>query len=274
MRLTTRWGAAAVATITGLVLSGAPALAAAPGNDTSGSPDVIGSLPYSATIITSDATTDADDAQLNPDECGAPATDASVWFTVTAPADGYLAADVSDSNYSAGVSVGQGTPGALTWLTCGSGGTAFEVVAGQTYTILAFDDQLDEAGNGGTLQITVDVAPPPPTIDVTVDPVGQFDSATGGAYLSGTVTCDEGADLAFVDLQLTQRVGRLLIRGYGGTEAVCTGEPEPWTVFITGDNGTFKGGKAVNVTVGVACNVTGCGEYLADQTVQLKGRKS
>ena len=265
---------ATVAAITGLVLSGAPALAAAPVNDTSGSPDIIVALPYSATIITSDATTDADDAQLNPDECGAPATDASVWFSFIAPADGYVAADVSGSSYSAGVSVAEGTPGALVWLTCGSGGTAFEVVAGQTYTILAFDDQLDEAGNGGTLEITVDVAPSPPTIEATVDPIGQFDSATGGAYLSGTVTCDEGADFAFVDLQLTQRVGRLLIRGYGGADVVCTGEPEPWTAFIMGDNGTFKGGKAVNVTFGVACNINGCGEYVADQTVQLKGKRS
>ena len=88
------------------------------------------------------------------------------------------------------------------------------------------------------------------------------------------MTCDASADDAFIDLQLTQRVGRLLIRGYGGTAVACTGEPEPWTVFITGDNGTFKGGKAVNVTFGLACNVTGCGDYVADQTVQLKGKRS
>ncbi|HET7800275.1 MAG TPA: hypothetical protein VFL38_07625 [Humibacillus xanthopallidus] len=272
MRLTTRWGAAAVAAVTGLVMSAGAALAAAPSNDLGSSPVVITALPYSATIDTSQATTDADDVQANLD-CGAPATDASVWFTVTAAADGYLAADVSGSNYSAGVIVGLGSPGALSVVACGQAGVAFPVTAGETYTILAFDDQLDGSGNGGTLDITVDVAPPPPMIEATLNPVAQFDSKSGGAYVSGTVTCDEGADYAFVDLQLTQRVGRLLIRGYGGAEVSCTGQAEPWTALILGDNGLFKGGKAVNVTFGAACNLTGCGEYSAEQSIQLKGKK-
>lgn len=271
MRLTTRWGAAAVAALTGLVMSGGAALAAAPSNDLSSGAIDIGTVPYSATIDTTEATSDGDDAQLNPPECGAPATDASVWFTFTAAADGYVAADVSASSYSAGVSVGAGTPGSLSWITCGPGGTAFAVAAGETYTLLAFDDQLDGSDNGGTLEITVEDAPPPPTIEATVNPVAQFDSATGGAYVSGTVTCDEGADFAFVDVQLTQRVGRLLIQGFGGAEVTCTGEPEPWTAFVLGDNGTFKGGKAVSATFAVACNIIGCGEYFTEQTVQLKG---
>ena len=196
-----------------------------------------------------------------------------MWFTVTAAADGYLAADVSGSNYSAGVIVGQGSPGALSLVGCGQAGTAFPVAAGETYRILAFDDQLDGSGNGGTLHITVDVAPPPPTIEATLNPVAQFDSRSGGAYVSGTVTCDEGADFAFVDLQLTQRVGRLLIRGYGSAEVSCTGQAEQWSALVLGDNGIFKGGKALSASFATACNLVGCGEYYAEQTIQLKGKK-
>lgn len=272
MRLTTRWGAAAIAAVTGLVLSAGAALAAAPSNDLGSNPVVITALPYSATIDTSQATTDADDVQANLD-CGAPATAASVWYSYTATEDGLLVADVSGSNYSAGVIVGEGAPGALTLISCGPGGTGFAVTAGHTYSILAFDDQTDGSGNGGTLAITVDVAPPLPTIEATVNPVAQFDSTSGGAYVSGTVTCDEGADFAFVDLQLTQRVGRLLIRGYGGAEVSCTGQAEPWSAFIVGENGIFKGGKAVNASMAVACNISGCGEYYAEQSIQLKGKK-
>ena len=253
-------------------MSAGAALAAAPGNDVSSGALAIGALPYSTTLDTTEATTDADDAELNPAECGAPATDASVWFTFTAAADGFVVADVSGSDYSAGVSAGEGTPGSLTWLGCGPGGTVFSVVAGQTYTILAFDDQLDGAGNGGLLDMTVDTAPDVPSIEATINPTAQFDRATGGAFVSGTATCSGEADFAFVDVQLTQRVGRLLIRGFGGAEIACTGSVEPWTAFVLGDNGLFKGGKGATATAAVACNISGCGEYFADQTVQLKGR--
>jgi hypothetical protein len=272
MRLTTRWGAAAIAAVTGLVLSGGAALAAAPSNDLGSGATVIAALPYGESLDTSEATTDADDIQANAN-CGAPDTAASVWYSYTATEDGFLVADVSGSSYSAGVIVGEGAPGALTLISCGPGGTGFSVTAGHTYSILAFDDQSDGSGNGGTLDITVDVAPPPPTIEATVNPVAQFDSKSGGAYVSGTVTCDEGAEFAYVDIQLTQRVGRVLIRGYGSAEVSCTGQTEPWTALVFGDNGLFKGGKAVNASMAVACNISGCGEYYSEQSIQLKGKK-
>jgi len=253
-------------------MSAGAASAAAPANDVSGSALAIGALPFSTTLDTSEATTDADDAELNPVDCGAPATDASVWFTFTAATDGVIVADVGGSDYSAGVSAGEGTTGSLTFLACGPGGTAFPVVAGETYTILAFDDQLDGTGNGGLLDITVETAPDVPTIEATVNPVATFDKATGGAIVSGTATCSGVADFAFVDVELTQRVGRLLIRGFGGAEIACTGSVEPWNAFVLGDNGLFKGGKGATATVAAACNISGCGEYLTDQTIQLKGR--
>ena len=72
--------------------------------------------------------------------CGAPATDASVWYTLTG-ADNGVVVDVSSSDYSAGVIVATGSPGSFELETCGPGAVAFFASSGTTYSILAFDDQ-------------------------------------------------------------------------------------------------------------------------------------
>src|SRR5919106_165995 len=163
------------------------AVAAPPSNDTFGGATVV-SLGFSEQLDTTEATTDADDAQLNA-TCGAPATDASVWYAFTAAADGGVVVDVSQSDYTAGVLVGVGTQGSLETVDCGPGTVGFTATAGTTYYILAIDDQEDGGGNGGTLQISFNEAPPPPTVDIVVDPVGRVDPQTGAAYLTGTYTC-------------------------------------------------------------------------------------
>lgn len=89
--------------------------------------------------------------------------------------------------------------------------------------------------------------------------------------MSGTVTCPADAESAFVNVGLTQRVGRLLISGSGSTDVACTGEAESWTVLVVGDNGIFKGGKAASVTSAFACSALACGEYVDEQTVQAQG---
>ena len=57
----------------------APVLAAAPGSDVYSGRTVIAAVPFSDSMDTTEATTDADDAEANAG-CGAPATDASVWY--------------------------------------------------------------------------------------------------------------------------------------------------------------------------------------------------
>src|ERR1044071_7603500 len=124
--------------------SAASALAAAPGNDTfvGATPAAIG---FSESLDTSEATTDGDDAQLNA-SCGAPATDASVWYSITGTDSGVVV-DVSSSSYSAGVLVGIGTEGNLSTVACGPGAVSFFAAAGTTYYVLAIDDQQDGGGN-------------------------------------------------------------------------------------------------------------------------------
>jgi len=247
----------------------APVLAAAPSNDTFGGRTVIGALPFTDSVDTTEATTDADDAEANAD-CGAPATDASVWYDFAATDDAILLVDVFASSYLAGVIVVTGNPGSFELVACGPDSVAFDAFAGETYHILAFDDQGDGGGNGGTLEISVDVAPPPPEIALTVDPIGHF-TKSGSATVSGTVTCTgTNVDFAFIDLQLQQRVGRVVINGFGSIDFACDGDTHPWSVEVFAENGLFRGGHAATITFALACNPIFCGEAFEEATVKLR----
>jgi hypothetical protein len=269
MRTPVSIAAVAVVTAAGLLYSGSTAWAAVPTNDTIAGATPISALPFTATLDTTQATTDAGDASLNAD-CGAPATEASVWYTYTAPADGAVVIDVSQSSYSAGVIVATGTPGSLFIDACGPGAVAEGVTAGETLYIMAFDDT-PGSGNGGTLHISVDNAPPPPDLSVTVDPVGSFNSHTGFATISGSVTCT-GGDFVFLETDLRQNVGRVAITGSGSTELPCDGTYR-WSIDVLGDNGRFAGGKVATVQFSFACGAVFCSDGFSTQTVTLKSAK-
>jgi len=276
VRLKTRLLASSSAVAAAALLStvaAAPAYAAAPANDTFAGALAVGALPFTTSQDTSEATTDADDAEAN-QNCGAPVTDASVWYSFTAPAsDEAIIVDVSSSSYSAGVLVVTGSPGSFVIQACGPGATAFLTVAGETYHFMIIDDQSDGSGNGGTMVMTVDTAPPPPDVDITVDPRGTVDKA-GTATLSGTMSCTGEVQFAFVEVSIVQRVGRGSIDGFGFVETPCDGTDRPWSVqispFIGGSK--FAGGKAASVTFGVACGPVFCGEDFEERTVQLSRR--
>ena len=249
----------------------APVLAAAPDNDTYSGRTVVGALPFNESLDTSEATTDADDAEANA-QCGAPATDASVWYELTVTSDIEIFVGVKASNYSAGVLVATGAPGGFEIVTCGPVGASFFAYEGTTYAILVIDDQSDEGGNGGMLEITVEgfEIPPTPEIDVTVDPVGSFNAKTGSATITGTVTCAGEVDFAFIDVELRQSVGRFAVNGWGSVEPACDGNTQPWSVEVFGSNGQFKGGKAVSLTFALACGSRDCGFAFQETTVMLR----
>src|SRR6266571_4125366 len=200
--------------------------------------------------------------------CGFAATDASVWYAFAAASDETIVIDASASTYTVGVIVATGIPGSFSGVACGPffGGSApqpkatggplvFDALQDVTYAILALDFGEDGV-NGGTLNISVDVAPPPPVVSSTVDATGHFNKVTGSATVSGTVLCTGTADFAFIDVQLTQKVGRIAtVTGFGETGFTCDGTTQPWSVEVFPSSGLFKGGKAASVTVGVACGV-------------------
>lgn len=243
------------------LLAAGPVLAAAPTNDVFDGREVVAALPFSATLDTAEATSDADDAELH-EQCGAPAVDASVWYEYTASTDGWIVVDASGSSYSVGLLVATGEPGAFSAEGCGPEGLLFFAAAGVTYHLLAFDYQGDGVGNGGTLVLSIDAGGGPPAIDLTVDPVGSFSPRTGAATITGTVTCSggegEGEGKSFINVQLSQLIGRIRITGDGGTEFSCDGASHAWTAEVLSSAGKFAGGKATVTASSVACNVFDC----------------
>jgi hypothetical protein len=252
-----------------LAIAAPAAVAAAPGNDTFGRATQA-AIGFSQQLDTTEATTDADDAQLNA-SCGAPATDASVWYSL-AGSDAGVVVDVSQSDYSAGVLVGVGTQGNLQTVECGPGTVGFFASAGTTYYVLAIDDQNDGGGNGGSLNISFNAAPPPPTVDITLNKVGRVNAKTGVATISGTYTCSN-ADFIDAEIDASQRAGRVIISGFGAffDSGTCDGTSHDWSAQVFGDNGRFVGGKAMTVTFAFACGAFDCAEGFAEQTVRLRG---
>ena len=246
----------------------APVLAASPGNDSYAGRTVIDSVPFAQSVNTSEATSDADDDEAN-DGCGAPAIEASVWYEITAAADGALVVDVSSSTYPAGVIVATGSPGSLAFVTCEAFAVVFEAAAGETYAILAFDFE-SGAGTGGTLSITVDELPPPPVIELVVDRTGHFNAQTGSATITGVITCSDGEGPGKISVQLSQSVGRFKFLGEGGAEFACDGTTQPWAAEVSSANGKFAGGKAAVSVFAFACGLGGCTEGSAERILTLR----
>lgn len=130
------------------------------------------------------ATTDDLDATLNAG-CGAPATNASVWFSYTDPDGGGVLVDMSASSYSGGFIVTEGDPSLGNLVGCGPTTVVFSTEPGKTYYIVALSDT---ATNGGQLTVLFDEAPPAPEATITVDPRGTA-YKDGSARLTGTYSC-------------------------------------------------------------------------------------
>jgi uncharacterized protein DUF6299 len=247
------------------------ALAAPPSDDT-----FAGATPvdfgFSEELDTTEATTDSDDAQLNA-LCGAPATDASVWYTIEGSGTG-VRVDVSQSGYSAGVIVGVvNQEGNLQSVACGPNAVVFFAEAGTTYYVLAFDDQFDGGGNGGTLRIAFTEIPFP-QVDITVNPKGTVDARTGIATISGTYTCADG-EFIQASGSARQSVGRVAtVTGFVFFSAVgtCDGEPHSWSAEVFPQSGRFAGGKALAEIGAISCDQSlNCGQASVAQTAQLRG---
>jgi hypothetical protein len=254
-------------------LSAQAAFAAAPGNDVFSGATAVSALPFSDSVDTTQATTDANDAQLNAN-CGAPATDASVWYKLDGN-DSTVVVDVSQSNYSAGVLVGTGTEGSLSIVTCGPGSVAFYAAAGTTYYILAIDDQTNGDGlNGGTLNISMSAVQSPTLDTFTVNRYGTASSKTGVATISGTYSCTHG-DFIDVFVNANQRVGRGSVLGSGEfyDYNTCDGTTHAWNALVYPQNGKFAGGKTLTVNFAYACGPLECAYGYVQKTVQLRATK-
>lgn len=248
--------------------------AAVPSNDTFAGATAIAALPFSQTLDTTEATTDSIDAEASAN-CESRVTEASVWYAFTPSTNQYLHVEVFRSSYRAGVLVVTGAPGSFTLRTCGDwGGVILNAQAGQTYYILAFDVVPGE-GNGGTLELSVAEAPPPPEVHLTLDPTGTFNPRTGAAIVGGTLTCSGVVRAMYLDAYLSQQAGRFEIRGYGYAYvnlAACDGTRQQWWLTVNGANGKFAGGHATLSVFFAACGPFFCSDEQVTGTIRLRGR--
>jgi len=262
----------AVVAAMALGMLGAGTALAAPANDLVGGAVTVSIGDTVTEDTTSTATTDASETALNA-FCGAPVVEHGVWFSFTAAADGAVAFDTQDSDYSAGIMMFEGAPTANGLLNCGPGRIVSDVTNGTTYTLMAFGDGFNSVATSGTLVFKVQAAVPAPELDLTINKSGTVDK-NGTVHLWGNATCTStNGSGTFFEIfgDVTQRVGRILIRGFFDTLPFtpCDGAPHRWDAYFTGDNGIFAGGKAATVSIGIGCTDL-CSESFVQATVQLK----
>lgn len=259
---------AAVAAVTLVPLTATGASAAAPGNDTPKGAVAL-TLGQSYSEDTSQATTGPLDAKVN-QICGAPFTNASVWFTYTPSTDGAFLLDMSSSSYTGGFMVFSTKVELATFRGCGPETVAIKAKAGKTYYIAAFSDT---STNGGDLELSLQQGPPDPTANVTVNPNGKA-FANGNAQLSGTFSCTN-ATYAENFGTLTQIWKRVKITGFYDTlpdPTLCDGATHNWKATVVSDNGLYASGDATVSASFDACGLINCVEVdLSNQAVTLQG---
>jgi hypothetical protein len=245
-------------------LTAAPAAAQPPPNDTFATATVV-TPPFSETLDTSEATTDANDLEVLA-TCGVSVPiAATVWYAYTPPTDQLVNVQTLAS-YSTGVGVVTGSPGSFSGVTCFAGSGSFSATAGQTYYLDVSDIS---GGTGGTLTISI-TAFELPEVEFTVDRFGSFDPRSGVATVTGMVTCTAGTTGA-IGVNLTQRVGRVAtISGFGFADLTCDGTEQTWSVTVQPFSGKFAGGHADVSADAFVCGPAGCASDHVERTIVLR----
>jgi hypothetical protein len=216
-------------------------LAAPPANDVRSGATLV-TAGFSESLNTSEATTDADDANMKL-LCNFPATDASVWYEFVGTGEKFRL-EVFRSDYSASIIILGGNFINPHIGGCGVGGMDFSTTPGEHYYLLAFDDQRDGVGTGGMLNISISVAPPPPdlTVKVSADRF-EVNARTGVVTISGTYSC-VNADSIIFNVDASQELGKVIniledetiFRAWGDSflriDGTCDGALHPWSTDV------------------------------------------
>jgi hypothetical protein len=202
---------------------------------------------------TTEATTDAQDAALNA-ACGAPYTNASVWYQFSTRRARDLLLDMAGSDYSGGFLVFEGAPAADSLVACGETAVGLRAAAGTTYTVMVVSDT---EKNGGTLVVSLHRPPPSPNIRVTVAPRGLAYRG-GAARLHGTYSCRNAPGDSGISGTLVQRVGRLKIPARFRDTVRCDGRTRRWSARAVSATGIFDRGPAKVRIRAFACGMFSC----------------
>jgi hypothetical protein len=246
-----------------------PASAAPPDNDEATGAVVL-NLGDHVSQDTTEATTNAGDDALNAN-CGAPATNASVWYQYTAGATGNVVLDTTPSSYSVGLMVFKGTPTPDSLISCGPVEVGLRAKVGKTYTIMAFSDT-DVIG--GTLLLSLTNAPTPRAHVTVAKPGVAFHG--GAAQIHGTYSCTHGENFSGVTAHLGQRAGRLKIQADGDPKAAirCDGVSHRWSARLVSPVGTYARGRAVAKVGIIVCGILVCRQDKAERHIHLRASGS
>ena len=240
----------------------APALASPPSNDGFGGRIVIGSLPFTHTENTIEATTAADDPAIS---CAG--AESTVWFAYTPSVNQRLQVNTFGSGYDTTIDVYTGSRGSLTNVACndditdsiGKPGLRFDAVAGKHYKFMVSSHAGEIPGSTLVFNLTVAV-PPFITLRVTS---GTVDRATGNAILHGSAACSQAvADNYFAAVTLRQVKNGFIARGTADIfSLVCDGTLHPWTSPVESETSrAFRTGTATANTFATACDLFECAD--------------
>ena len=211
-----------------LVGLAAPAASAAPpGNDDLAAATVVGTLPFSDSLSTVDATVEAQD----PIGCIGAAH--SVWYAYTADLDGLVAFETYGSDFDTVLSAYTGTQGSLTPVACNDDTQTlqshikFAVSTGTTYFIMVSGYGSASEGASGNLVLAAHTEPPF-TMAVTTDGRGSVDESTGRASIRGTLVCSTPGVVYIAQGRLRQRNELTKAQAYLSGSFSCGTEPSVW----------------------------------------------
>jgi hypothetical protein len=252
-----------------------PVAADAPGNDSIRSPIVIGSIPYTNSQNTSEATSSATD----PGACLDPSVgrdSATVWYSYAATTSGPLGATTFGSDYDTTLYVGTLKGSRLQVVACGDDSRTlqstarFDAVAGTTYFFMVGRSVFDSGGPGTTLVFNLDVGPVAQVVDLVVDPVGSVVGTD--ATFRGTVSCSAPTDLgSLVIAELTQIVDGKNNAGTGFLDVPgCPGTEIPFEIRVPSEIGRFRPGEGTAQFIYAACNTFECANETIDVIVTLE----
>ena len=274
----TRRLAALAAALALLAMTAPAAMAAPPSNDDISTPIVIGSIPFTTTIDTTEATTSVAD---DPGYCFFPEAGpdpATVWFEYTAASTGRLGATTFGSDYDTTLYVGTDTGSGFEQIACGDdsrtlqSAVLFDATAGTTYLFVVGVGPSGD-GEAGSLTFNLDVGPPPQVVDVELDPDGLL--VDKRVVFTGTASCT--APVTFqsaVVVELDQNEGTKKEADYiGFADIACPGTDIPFEIVLEQQLGKVKAGDVLLDIIFAACNDFECGNEVIDDLAATVSKK-
>jgi len=238
-------------------------------NDLFNNATIITDTPFEDILDTRGATADPDDKA----SCSSGyVLQGTVWYAYTAPEDLYVTASTQQSDYEAVFNVMQGEPGSFSIVACDSSGKAsFTAVAGETYYFMIGALPWIELGQ---LNFSLTTSPPL-RVEVSLNPVGSFNTVSGSAIISGEAICSRPVDI-YVSGTVRQTLGRrTVIEAWFGTSTLHCDGTIPWEAAAMSDTASFGGGRAyVHLYAGAYDPNTGeSANFEMSEVVHLRGGK-